>query len=163
MPNPLIIRPARPGDESIVRQLIEELADYEKLRHEAVATDEQLRQALFSNRPDAEVILAEWEGICCGFALFFHNFSTFLGRRGLYLEDLFVQPEYRGKGIGKALLQRLAAIASDRDCGRLEWQVLNWNTPAIGFYHGLGAIPLEDWTTFRLTGDALEKMANQGR
>ena len=161
MANALTIRPARPGDESIVRQLIEELADYEKLRHEAVASDEQLRQALFSGRPDAEVILAEWEGSCCGFALFFHNFSTLLGRRGLYLEDLLEQPEYRGKGIGKALLQRLAAIAYDRDCGRLEWQVLNWNTPAIGFYHSLGADALDEWTTFRLTGSALEKLAQQ--
>jgi len=161
MSRSLIIRPARPGDESNIRMLIEELAEYEKLRHEAIATDEHLRQALFSNKPDAEVILAEWEGECCGFALFFHNFSTFLGRRGLYLEDLFVKPNFRGQGIGKALLQRLAAIARDRGCGRMDWQVLNWNTPAIGFYHTIGADPLEDWTTFRLTGDALEKLASQ--
>lgn len=161
MSRSLIIRPARPGDESQIRQLIEELAEYEKLRHEAIATDEHLRQALFSSKPDAEVILAEWEGACCGFALFFHNFSTFLGRRGLYLEDLFVKPNFRGQGIGKALLQRLAAIARDRGCGRMDWQVLNWNTPAIGFYHTLGAYPLEDWTTFRLTGDAFEQLASK--
>lgn len=161
MDRSLRIRPARPGDETLIRQLIEELADYEQLRHEAVATDEQLRQALFSNRPDAEVLIAEWQGTACGFALFFHNFSTFLGRRGLYLEDLFVRPTHRKLGIGKALLQRLASIARDRGCGRMEWQVLNWNTPAIGFYHSLGADILDEWSTFRLTGTALDALADQ--
>ncbi|GAB4195827.1 MAG: GNAT family N-acetyltransferase [Wenzhouxiangellaceae bacterium] len=159
MSTALHIRPARPGDETIIRQLIDELAEYEQLAHEAIASDELLRQALFSERPDAEVILAELEGEVCGFALFFHNFSTFLGRRGLYLEDLYVRSAYRGQGVGIGLLKRLAQIAIDRGCGRMEWMVLNWNQPAIKFYHGLGANPLDEWTTFRLTGDALEKLA----
>lgn len=160
MDQSLHIRPAQPGDEGPIRQLIEALADYEKLRHEAIATDQQLRQALFSERPDAEVILAEWGGQLCGFALYFHNFSTFLGKRGLYLEDLFVRAEFRGRGIGLALFQHLAGIARDRDCGRLEWSVLDWNTPAIGFYRSLNAQQQDGWTTFRLTGSALAALAD---
>lgn len=151
----LSIRPARPGDESSIRELIEELAGYEKLRHEAVATDELIATALFRDKPDAEVIIVEWDGDIAGFALFFHNFSTFLGQRGIHLEDLFVRPQYRGKGLGQALLKRLATIAIERHCGRLEWNVLDWNKPAIGFYRSLGATPMDGWTTFRLSGQAL--------
>ncbi|MCU0622381.1 MAG: GNAT family N-acetyltransferase, partial [Gemmatimonadaceae bacterium] len=117
------------------------------------------RDALFGDHPGAEVLIAEADGAPAGFALFFHNFSTFLGRRGLYLEDLFVRPEYRGVGIGRRLLAELAALAVARDCGRLEWSVLDWNAPAIGFYRALGAVPMDEWTVFRLAGDALATLA----
>ena len=141
--------------------MIEALADYEKLRHLCVATEEALQAALFGTRPAAEVLVG-WEAeTAVAFALFFHNFSTFLGRKGLYLEDLFVRPPFRGRGYGRALLVHLARIAVARECGRFEWAVLDWNTPAIGFYESLGATLLPDWRITRVTGDALTRLAAQ--
>jgi GNAT superfamily N-acetyltransferase len=157
----LQIRPARPGDEALVLSFIRGLAEYEQLAHEVVATEEAIRRSLFSERPDAEVLLAFVDGEAAGFALFFHNYSTFLARRGLYLEDLFVLPAWRGHGIGKALLVRLAQLAVERGCGRMEWWVLDWNESAIGFYESLGARAMSEWTTFRLEGAALATMAAQ--
>lgn len=156
----LHIRPATADDTALILDFIRELADYEKLTHDVVATETQLRENLFGAAPQAEVVIAEWNGAPAGFALFFHNFSTFLGKRGLYLEDLFVRPAQRGKGIGKALLQHLARIAIDRDCGRFEWAVLDWNEPARTFYVSLGAKPVPEWDIFRVTGKALERLAN---
>ena len=138
---------------------IKALAEYERLADSVVATEEGLRSTLFGPRPYAECVIARFQGEAAGFALFFHNYSTFLGRPGVYLEDLFVNPEFRGKGVGRALLQYLAKVAVDRNCGRLEWSVLDWNSPAIGFYKSLGAEPLEDWTIFRLKGEALSRLA----
>jgi len=158
MPEPLVIRAATAADSATLLSLIQALADYEKLSHEVVATAETLRETLFGEHPQAEAIIAEWDGAPAGFALFFHNYSTFLSRRGLYLEDLFVKPELRGQGIGKALFLRLAQIAVERGCGRFEWSVLDWNEPAIGFYGSLGAEPMSEWTMFRLSGDALRKL-----
>jgi GNAT superfamily N-acetyltransferase len=157
----LNLRPARAADVPLILALIRELAVYEKLAHEVVATEEQLRENLFGARPPAEVLIAEWNGESAGFALFFHNFSTFLGRHGLYLEDLFVRERYRGKGIGKALLVRLAGIAVERGCGRFEWAVLDWNTPAQEFYKSLGASTVPEWEIFRVTGEALRRLAAQ--
>ncbi|MFO0814578.1 MAG: GNAT family N-acetyltransferase [Gemmatales bacterium] len=154
-----MIRPATPADLPIIAQLIRELAEYEKLAHEVVFTQEKLHEYLFGNRPYAEVLIAE-ESEAVGFALFFHDFSTFLGQPGIYLEDLFVKPSARGKGYGKALLEALAKLAVQRGCGRLEWAVLDWNTPAIGFYESLGARPNTEWTVYRLTGTALQKLGN---
>ena len=153
------LRPATANDVSLIRELIEGLAEYERLRHECQATDELLRASLFGAKAYAEVVIAEWDGAPAGFALFFHNYSTFLARPGIYLEDLFVRPEHRGRGIGKALLQHLAALAVSRNCGRLEWSVLDWNSDAIGFYKKLGARPQDDWTVYRVTGDALTRLA----
>lgn len=147
------------ADIEVILELIQGLADYEGLRHECVATVELLRESLFGARPVAEVIIADVEGAAAGFALYFHNYSTFLARPGIYLEDLFVRPEFRGRGIGKRLLQRLAAIAIERHCGRLEWSVLDWNVDAIGFYKKLGATPQDEWTVYRVTGDALTQLA----
>ena len=158
----LSIRPATERDAALILGFIRKLAEYEKLSHEVVATEATLRKYLFGARPMAEVILAYWAGQPVGFALFFHNFSTFLGKPGIYLEDLFVDLEQRGKGIGKALLAHLARIAAERDCGRLEWSVLDWNEPSIRFYRQLGAESKEEWTTYRLTGDALQKLAAEG-
>jgi len=157
----LKIRSAHPGDAVLILQLIRELAEYEKLAHEVVATEAMLRDNLFGAAPQAEVLIAEQDGEAAGFALFFHNFSTFLGKRGLYLEDLFVRPAFRGKGIGKALLKRLAGIAIERDCGRFEWAVLDWNAPARDFYVSLGAEPLPQWDIFRVTGEALARLASE--
>jgi len=156
----LSIRPATAADVPLVRTLIEGLAEYERLRHECHATDELLHAALFGERPYAEVVIAEHRGETAGFALFFHNFSTFLTRPGIYLEDLFVRPEHRGHGVGKALLGHLASLAVARGCGRLEWAVLDWNESAIGFYRKLGAVPQDEWTVYRVTGDALNELAN---
>ncbi len=153
------IRPATPADVPLIRELIEGLATYEKLRHACVATDALLHEALFGARPFAEVVIAERGSEAAGFALFFHNFSTFLARPGIYLEDLFVQPAHRGDGVGKSLLQHLARLAVERGCGRLEWSVLDWNVDAIGFYEQLGARPQDDWTVYRVTGDALTQLA----
>ena len=161
-PEPLSIRAAIEGDVPLILGFIQKLADYEKLSHEVVATEDMLREYLFGERPVAEVILAYWGGEPAGFALYFHNFSTFLARPGIYLEDLFVEPELRGKGIGKALLAELARIAVARGCGRLEWSVLNWNEPSIAFYKKLGAFAKDDWTIYRLTGDALNRLATAG-
>ena len=139
--------------------MIRALAEYEKLTHLCVATEARLEETLFGPRPYAETIIAEWDGAPVGFALYFHNYSTFLAQPGIYLEDLFVKPEFRGKGIGKALLIRLAQIAGERACGRMEWSVLDWNEPSIAFYKKLGANPLDDWTIFRVTGPGLGKLA----
>jgi GNAT superfamily N-acetyltransferase len=158
----LTIRPAEEADVAVTLRFIQDLAEYERLRHEAVATEEDLRRHLFGERPAAEVIIAEVEGEAVGFALFFTSFSTFLGRPGLYLEDLFVSPTWRGRGIGRRMLAHLARITRDRGYGRLEWWVLDWNEPAIGFYRGLGARAMDEWTTFRLTGEALERLAGEG-
>jgi GNAT superfamily N-acetyltransferase len=154
------IRPATPDDVPLVLSFIRQLAEYERLSHEAVMTEESLRESLFGARPSAEVLLGYAGAAPVGFAVFFHNFSTFLGRRGLYLEDLFIIPEMRGRGFGKAMLIELARIAVARRCGRFEWAVLDWNEPAIGFYKKLGAVPMQDWTIFRVTGDALQRLAN---
>jgi len=155
------IRPATADDAPLILQFIRGLAEYEKLAHEAVVTEAGLRATLFDERPQAEVILAFDDGEPAGFALFFHNYSTFLGKHGLYLEDLFVKPEARSKGVGRTLLVHLAKIAKARDCGRFEWSVLDWNEPAIEFYKSLGAKPLDDWTIFRVTGEALDQLANE--
>lgn len=155
------IRSATIKDCALIRQFIHQLAVYEKLEAEAVATDEDIAASLFGEKPQAEVVIAERAGEPIGFSLFFHNYSTFLGRRGLYLEDLFVMPEARGSGAGKALLKHLAQLALERGCGRFEWWVLDWNKPAIDFYKSLGAEPMEDWTVFRLTGEALENLAKE--
>ncbi len=152
---------ATPADTALVLQLVRELADYEKLAHEVVADEATLGDALFGARPAAEALLVEVDGECAGLALFFHNFSTFLGRRGLYLEDLFVRPAYRGLGLGKALMVRLARIAVERGCGRFEWWVLDWNAPSIAFYRSLGAVGMEEWTVQRVAGEALGKLAEQ--
>ena len=153
------IERATERDVAVILQMIRDLAEYERMYEQVVATEAGLREALFNGRRDAEVILAYADDQPAGFALFFHNFSTFVGRRGLYLEDLFVKPELRGAGIGKRLLIELARIAVERNCGRFEWSVLDWNEPAIGFYKKLGAVPMADWTIFRVSGDALEKLA----
>ena len=155
------IRSATPGDLPVIMELIRGLAEYEKLADRVTATPELIERALFSDRPYAECLIAESEGTAAGFAIFYHNFSTFLGQPGIYLEDLFVLPELRGHGIGRALLSRLAAIAVERDCGRLEWAVLDWNEPAIKFYRGLRAEMLDDWRIFRLTGNALADLAGE--
>lgn len=155
----LNLRNATEADVPLILQFIRDLAEYERLLDVCVATEESVRETLFGERPYAEVIIAEWNGAPAGFALFFHNYSTFLARPGIYLEDLFVRPELRGHGIGKALLARLASLAVERKCGRFEWAVLNWNEPAIGFYRSLGAVPQTEWTVYRVTGDALERLA----
>jgi GNAT superfamily N-acetyltransferase len=153
------IRPAVPGDVTTVLNFIRLLADYENLSHAVVATEDLLRQHLFGDRPAAEVLMAELNGKPVGFALFFSSFSTFLARPGIYLEDVFVLPEARGQGVGKALLKAVAKIAGQRSCGRLEWAVLDWNEPAIGFYQKLGAVAMDEWTTMRVTGEALIKLS----
>ena len=155
----ITIRPASADDVPLILQFITALADYEKLRHEMVATESGLRDALFGPRPCAEVVFACAGGEPAGFALFFHSFSTFLGQRGLYLEDLFVKPEWRSRGVGRRLLVHLARLAVERECGRFEWSVLDWNEPAIQFYRGLGAQPMDEWTMFRVSGTALHELA----
>lgn len=154
------IRSATPADLPLIAQFIRDLADYEKLAHEVRFDEAKLGEKLFGPRPYAEVVIGEIDGTPRGFALFFHNFSTFEGRPGIYLEDLFVRPEARGSGLGKALLTHLAALCTARDCARLEWSVLDWNAPAIGFYQSLGAKLMEEWTVMRVDGDALTKLAS---
>ena len=154
-----VVRSATAEDVPLILSFVWKLAEYEKLSHEVVATEESLRESLFGERAYAEVLLAFVGEDTAGFALFFHNFSTFLGKPGIYLEDLYVRPEYRGVGIGRALLSRLAELAVERGCGRLEWWVLDWNEPSVGFYKRLGAQAMDDWTVYRLTGDALERLA----
>ncbi len=149
------IRFASSADVPAILGLIRELAEYERLLDQVVADEAALHRALFGERRYVEAMVALVEGDCVGFALFFHNFSTFLGKPGMYLEDLYVRPNFRGRGLGKALLTQVARIAVERDCGRMEWSVLDWNEPSIRFYERLGAKPLTDWTIFRLTGDAL--------
>ncbi len=156
----VVIRSAAQTDVPLIRSLIEKLAEYEGLAHECTATDELLAEALFSDRPYAEVVIAEVDETAAGFALFFHNFSTFLSKPGIYLEDLFVIETFRGKGVGKALLAHLAALAVELGCGRLEWSVLDWNSDAIGFYRSIGATSQDEWTVFRLTGDKLNELAS---
>jgi len=158
MPN-LRIVPATEADIPLILELIRALAEYEKLAHKVTATEARLRETLFGVRPAAEVLLAHWDGECAGFAVFFANYSTFLAQPGIFLEDLYVKPHLRGKGIGLALLKRLAGIAVERGCGRMEWEVLDWNQPAIRFYKKLGAAPMDEWTKYRLTGEALESLA----
>jgi GNAT superfamily N-acetyltransferase len=155
-----VIRPAAPAEVTVIAELIRALAEYERLSHEVVLDESLLRDHLFGPRPFAEVVLAEHGGEIVGFALFFHNYSTFLGRPGIYLEDLFVRPEHRGAGHGKALLAHLGRLAVERGCGRLEWSVLDWNEPSIAFYKSLGATPMDEWTVYRLTGDALSALAS---
>lgn len=149
---------AQPEDAALILRFVRALAEYEKLSDEVVATEERLREWIFE-KGKAEVIFAVADGTEVGFALFFHNFSTFLGRAGIYLEDLFVLPEHRGHGYGKALLKRLAAIAVERGCGRLEWSCLDWNAPSIAFYKSMGAAPMDAWTVYRLTGETLQRAA----
>lgn len=157
----LEIRPATPADVPLVFQFIREIADYEKLAHEVVGDEALLAKALFpaSGAPAAHCVLAHWDGAPAGFALYFFNFSTFLTRRGLHLEDLFVRPALRGRGIGRALLLHLARIANAEGCGRMEWTVLDWNKPAIDFYRSLGSVPMDEWTVHRLSGEALRRHA----
>ena len=159
MPDRVTIRPAAALEMPLVLAFIRELAEYERLTDQVVATEADLSKALTGPRPYAEVVFGCLDGDAVGFALFFHNFSTFRGKPGIYLEDLYVRPEARGHGVGKQLLSWLARTALERGCARLEWSVLDWNEPAIGFYHGLGAVALDDWTVMRVTGAALERLA----
>lgn len=159
MSDTITIRPAGREEVPLVLEFIRDLARYERLEHEMSASEPELREALFGERRYAEVVFACSDGTPVGFALFFHNFSTFKGRPGIYLEDLFVRPEARGRGIGKRLLAYLARTAVERRCARLEWSVLDWNEPSIGFYRSLGAVAMDEWTVFRLTGDALALLA----
>jgi GNAT superfamily N-acetyltransferase len=150
---------AAESDVPVILEMIRGLAEYEKLLDRVTATEQQLRDTLFGARPAADVLLAFLDSECVGFALFFPNYSTFLAKPGIYLEDLFVKPHARGKGAGAALLKRLAQVAAERGCGRVEWAVLNWNAPSIAFYKKLGAVPMDEWTTFRLSGEALAELA----
>ena len=158
-PHSITIRPAVSTDVPAILRFIQALAEYEHLTHACIATEDQLRQQLFGPHPAAEVLIAHLDNKPVGFALFFSTFSTFLAKPGIYLEDVFVLPDARGDGVGKALLNAVARIAVQRNCGRLEWAVLDWNESAIGFYKKLGALPLDEWTTFRVTGDALNHLA----
>jgi GNAT superfamily N-acetyltransferase len=157
----LLIRPSTADDVPLILDFIRGLAEYEKMSPEVTATEAEIRESLFGARPAAECVLAFWEGNSAGFAVFFHNFSTFLGRPGLYLEDLFVKPEFRGRGIGRELFIHVAGIANDRGCGRFEWSVLDWNRSAIDFYGKFGAKPMDEWTVFRLAGKELEDLNRQ--
>ena len=155
----ITIREATAADVPLILQFIRGLAEYERLANKVTASEAGLRESLFGPKPAAEVVIAEAGREPVGFALFFHNYSTFLGQRGLYLEDLFVKPEWRHRGVGRRLLAHLARVAVERQCGRFEWAVLDWNDPAIRFYRSLGAQPLDDWTVFRVTGEALAALA----
>lgn len=157
------IVPATPADVPAIFEMIRGLAEYEKLNHVVTATEDRIRDTLFGPKPAAEVLLAEWKSEWAGFALFFPNYSTFLGQPGLYLEDLYVKPHARGKGLGLALLKELAKVAVARNYGRVEWAVLDWNEPSIQFYKKLGATPMNEWTTYRLTGDAIRNLADSSK
>ncbi len=159
----LDISPANAADVPLILALINELAEYERLRHESIATEMSIHKALFGPQPCAEAVIARFDAEPAGFALFFHNFSTFLGKPGLYLEDLFVRPAYRGRAIGKSLLRYLAALALKRDCGRFQWQVLDWNQQSRDFYESLGAQADAAWVNYRMTGDALRRLAEGGK
>jgi GNAT superfamily N-acetyltransferase len=161
-PESIRIIPAIEADVPLILEMIRELAEYEKLLHIVAATEDHLRATLFGERPAAEVLLAQWNGEPVGFALFFPNYSTFRAKAGIYLEDLYVKPHARGKGAGLALFTELAKIAVARGCGRVEWAVLDWNEPSIGFYKKLGAVAMDEWTTYRLTGDPLKSLAATG-
>ncbi len=156
----VVINPATEEDLPVILRFIEDLAVYERLRNSCIASIDKLRDTLFTTPPAAEVVIARSDGEPVGFALFYHNYSTFLAQRGLFLEDLFVKPEARGKGVGRALLSHLAAIAVARNCGRFEWNVLDWNELAITFYRSIGAVPMDEWTTFRVSGEALQQLAS---
>ncbi len=158
MPKFFDIRKAKPNDVEVILGLINELAEYEKLSDEVVATEEILQESLFGERKVAECVLGYNEDKPVSFALFFHNFSTFIGRPGIYIEDIYVQPEFRGKGIGRSLFMHIAKIASESNCGRVEWAVLDWNEPAINFYKNLGATPMSDWTIYRLSENDIENI-----
>ena len=158
-PGAVQIAPATEKDVPVILELIQGLAVYERLAHEVVATPESVRESLFGEHAAAEVVIAYLDQEPVGFAVWFRNYSTFLGRAGLYLEDLFVKPERRGQGIGRTLLAHVASVAVARGAGRMEWSVLDWNEPAIGFYRAIGAVPMDGWTVYRLTGDALEQLA----
>ena len=157
----LTLRFAEASDADLILRLIRELAEYEKLSHDVVVDVDTIRESLFGEGAVAEAVIAEYEGDAVGFAVFFHNFSTFVGRRGMYLEDLYVNPDFRGRGIGETLLSFVAKLAKDRGCGRIEWSVLDWNEPAVGFYKKLGARAMDDWTVFRLTGDGIARLAER--
>jgi len=157
----LLIRPAEAADVPLIAELIRGLARFEKLEHEVTMTEKRLAENLFGQHRYAETLIAEEAGVSVGFALFFHNFSTFLAQPGIYLEDLFVIPEHRGRGIGRALLRQLARVAVERGCGRLEWSVLDWNRDAIDFYERLGARPNSEWTVYRLAGEALNALGRE--
>jgi GNAT superfamily N-acetyltransferase len=161
MGSSLTIKPAGPGDAGQILEFIRELAQYERLAHEVVATEEAISSTLFGARPAAEVVIAEWDGQPAGFALFFPTYSTFLAKAGIWLEDLYVRQEFRGRGIGERLLSHLAMLTLERDCGRLEWAVLDWNRPAIDFYSRLGAEAQDQWTTWRLVDENLKDLAQQ--
>ncbi|HVC29200.1 MAG TPA: GNAT family N-acetyltransferase [Gammaproteobacteria bacterium] len=161
--SPFHIRPARPHESKLILDLIRGLAEYEKLAHEVVAKEQDIQAALFGKKPSAECLIAELDDIAIGFALFFHNFSTFAGKLGLYLEDLYIKPEFRGRGFGRKMLAHLANLAVQRGCARFEWAVLDWNAPAIRFYESLGAKIMHDWKINRLTDDALQKLAAEAR
>ncbi len=154
------IRPATEADAPVILSFVKQLAEYEKLAGEVAATESSIRDTLFGNRRVAEVAIGYFEAKPAGFVLFFHNYSTFLGRPGLYIEDLFVEEAYRRRGFGRALLLYVARLAEERRCGRLEWSVLDWNEPAIQFYKKLGALPMSDWTVYRVTGESLRRLAN---
>ena len=159
--NNFIIRQATEDDVATILSLIKDLADYEKLSHEVAATEADIRRSLFGERPVAEALIGELDGVAISFALFFYNFSTFLGKPGIYLEDLYVKPEYRSNGFGRKMLAHIARLATERNCGRFEWSVLDWNTPAIRTYDRLNARPMKEWILYRLTGDALDKLAQE--
>ena len=159
MPETLSITPATPADVPTILSFIRELAEYEKLLDRVTATDQLLHETLFGARPYAEVLMARLDGSPVGYALFFHNYSTFLARPGVYLEDVYVRPAFRGRGVGKALLREVARVAQQRNCGRLEWSVLDWNKPSIDFYLSLGAKPLDDWTMYRMDEAAIAALA----
>jgi GNAT superfamily N-acetyltransferase len=155
------IRPANENDAPVILSLIKELAEYERLAHEVVATEDDIRISLFGDHPFAEALVGEFEGVPISFALFFYNFSTFLGKPGIYLEDLYIQPEHRGKGFGRKMLIYLARLARERNCGRFEWSVLDWNEAAIRTYEKLNAKPMKEWILYRLSGDALDSLAGE--
>ena len=156
-----MIRTGTEEDAPVIFSLIKELAEYEHLSHEVVASVDDIRETLFGERPFAETLIGEYQGLPISFALFFYNFSTFLGKPGIYLEDLYVQPEQRGKGFGSEMLAHIATLAKERNCGRFEWSVLNWNTPAIRTYEKLGAAPMKEWILYRLSGGALDRLADK--
>ncbi len=156
----VVVRPAARADVPQLMEFIRELAEYERLAHLVEITEELLAKALFGERPAAEALVAESGGEAVGWALFFTNFSTFKGLPGLYIEDIYVRPQFRGRGAGKALLTEVARLAVKRGCGRVEWAVLDWNTPSIEFYKGLGAVPLDEWTMYRLTGESLQRLGS---
>jgi len=160
LPADLVIREALADDCELIIALIQELADYEKLSHEVEATTENLRESLFGSNRYAEVLIAEYQGLPIGYALFFHSFSTFTGRPGLYIEDIYIKPRYRGRGYGKLIMSHIASLAVERNCSRLEWSVLDWNAPSIAFYRSIGALPMDGWTVQRLSGQSLENLAS---